>query len=331
VTMRAIKLPPNGIPRFYRGGPAISELRGFDPGGDRVPEEWIGSTTTVFGESELGLSRLADGGLLRDVIAKDPEAWLGPAHAERFGADPALLVKLLDAGQRLPVHVHPDGPFAREHLGTKFGKTETWIVIAAEPGAQVHVGWRDGISEETLRAWLGEQDSEAMLGALNPVDVTAGNAIFVPAGLAHAIGEGLLIIELQEPSDMSILLEWDGFGIEDEDEATLGLGWDTALGCVELAARDAAPLRGPRTDGAVAELLPRAASSFFTAQRIAPAGDTTQLEAGFAVIVVIDGAGQIAGLDVQRGDAILVPHAAGAVTAAGELTAIACRPPKVGA
>jgi mannose-6-phosphate isomerase len=331
VTMRAIKLPPNGIPRFYRGGPAISELRGFDPGGDRVPEEWIGSTTTVFGESELGLSRLADGGLLRDVIAKDPEAWLGPAHAERFGADPALLVKLLDAGQRLPVHVHPDGPFAREHLGTKFGKTETWIVIAAEPGAQVHVGWRDGISEETLRAWIGEQDSEAMLGALNPVDVTAGNAIFVPAGLAHAIGEGLLIIELQEPSDMSILLEWDGFGIEDEDEATLGLGWDTALGCVELAARDAAPLRGPRTDGAVAELLPRAASSFFTAQRIAPAGDTTQLEAGFAVIVVIDGAGQIAGLDVQRGDAILVPHAAGAVTAAGELTAIACRPPKVGA
>jgi mannose-6-phosphate isomerase len=331
VTLPAIKLPPNGIPRFYRGGPAIAELRGFDPGGDRVPEEWIGSTTTVFGESELGLSRLADGELLRDVIAKDAEAWLGPAHAERFGADPALLVKLLDAGQRLPVHVHPDGPFAREHLGTKFGKTETWIVIAAEPGAQVHVGWRDGVSQETLRAWIADQDTAAMLAALNPVDVTAGDAIFVPAGLAHAIGEGLLIIELQEPSDMSVLLEWDGFGIEDEDEATLGLGWDTALGCVELAARDAAPLRGPRTDGAVAELLPAAASSFFTAQRIAPAGDATQLEAGFAVIVVIDGAGQIAELDVRRGDAILVPHAAGAVTAAGDLTAIACRPPGLGA
>jgi mannose-6-phosphate isomerase len=100
---------------------------------------------------------------------------------------------------------------------------------------------------------------------------------------------------------------------------------------VELAARDAAPLRGPRTDAAVAELLPAAASSFFTAQRIAPASDATQLEAGFAVIVVIDGAGQIAGLDVRRGDAILVPHAAGAVTAAGELTAIACRPPSLGA
>ena len=329
MTAGTIKLPPNGIPRFYLGGPAIAELRGIELGGDRVPEEWIGSTTTVLGETELGLSRLADGQLLRDVIAADPDAWLGPAHAGRFGADPALLVKLLDAGERLPVHLHPDGPFAREHLGTKFGKTEAWIVIAARPGAQVHVGLRDDVSEETLRAWIAEQDHAAMLAALNPVDVTAGDAIFVPAGVAHAIGAGLLIVELQEPSDMSVLLEWDGFGIEDEDEATLGLGWDTALGCVERHARDAAPLRGARTDGSVAELLPPAAHSFFSAQRIAPAGDGTQLHQGFAVIVVLDGSGTIAEQDVKRGDAILVPHAAGAITAAGELTAIACRPPDV--
>jgi mannose-6-phosphate isomerase len=329
VSAGVITLPPNGIPRFYLGGPAIEELRGIELGAGRVPEEWIGSTTTVFGEDELGLSRLDDGELLRDVIAKDPEGWLGPAHVERFGADPALLVKLLDAGERLPVHVHPDGPFAREHLGTKFGKTEAWIVIAAEPGAQVHAGWRDDVSEDTLRAWIEKQDHDAMLGALNPVDVSAGDAVFVPAGLAHAIGDGLLIVELQEPSDMSVLLEWDGFGIEDETEATLGLGWDTALGCVELAARDAAPLRGPGADGAVAELLPAMASSFFTAQRVAPAGGAVQLEAGFAVLVVTEGSGRIGELDVERGAAVLVPYAAGALTAQGELTAIVCRPPEV--
>jgi mannose-6-phosphate isomerase len=327
VSPGVVQLPPNGIPRFYLGGPAIEDLRGIELGGDRVPEEWIGSTTTVFGEDELGLSRLDDGELLRDVIAKDPEGWLGPAHVERFGADPALLVKLLDAGQRLPVHVHPDGPFAREHLGTKFGKTEAWLVIAAGPGAQVYAGWREDVSEDTLRAWIETQDHDAMLGALNPVDVRAGDAVFVPAGLAHAIGDGLLIVELQEPSDMSVLLEWDGFGIEDETEATLGLGWDTALGCVELAARDAAPLRGPGADGPAAELLPAMASSFFTAQRVAPGGGALQLEAGFAVIVVTDGSGTIGDLDVERGAAVLVPHAAGAVTAEGELTAIVCRPP----
>jgi len=328
VSARIVELPPNGIPRFYLGGPAIEALRGVDLGGDRVPEEWIGSTTTVFGEADLGLSRLADGELLRDVIGADPEGWLGPAHSERFGADPALLVKLLDAGERLPVHVHPDGPFAREHLGTKFGKTEAWIVIDAELGAQVHVGWRDDVSEDTLRAWIADQDHAAMLGALNPVDVTGGDAVFVPAGVPHAIGAGLLIVELQEPSDMSVLLEWDGFGIEDEDEATLGLGWDTALGCVERTARDASPLRGPRAGGTVDELLPPAARAFFSAQWVATAGGAARLDPGFAVIVVVDGQGTIGDLDVERGAAVLVPHTAGPVTAQGELTAIVCRPPE---
>jgi mannose-6-phosphate isomerase len=322
-----VRLPPNGIPRFYRGGPAIAALRGIDLG-ERVPEEWIGSTTTSFGEDELGLSRLADGRFLRDVIAQDPERWLGPGHVARFGADPALLVKLLDAGERLPVHVHPDGPFAREHLGTKFGKTEAWIVVAAEPGAQVHLGFREPVSEETLRAWVAAQDSEAMLAALHPIDVVAGDAVFVPAGSAHAIGEGLLIVELQEPSDMSVLLEWDGFGIADEDEATLGLGWDTALGCVDRSDGDTPHARGPTADGALAELLPTAASRFFTAQRLAPGGGSVALPQGFAVIVVLDGEGALGGLDVTRGDALLVPYAAGPVTAEGDLTAVVCRPPE---
>jgi len=322
-----VKLPPNGIPRFYRGGPAIAALRGIELG-ERVPEEWIGSTTTSFGEDELGLSRLADGRLLRDVIAEEPASWLGPDHVARFGADPALLVKLLDAGERLPVHVHPDGPFAREHLGTKFGKTEAWIVVAAKPGAQVHLGFRGPVSEETLRAWVDNQDSEAMLAALNPIDVAAGDAVFVPAGSAHAIGEGLLIVELQEPSDMSVLLEWDGFGIEDEDEATLGLGWDTALACVDRSGGDASQARGPNPDSALGELLPPAASSFFTAQRLAPCGGSVELPQGFAVVVVLDGAGTVGGLDVARGDALLVPHAAGPVSADGDPTALVCRPPE---
>ena len=86
--------------------------------------------------------------------------------------------------------------------------------------------------------------------------MSAGDALFVPAGAPHAIGEGVLIVELQEPTDLSILLEWEGFGIDDEQAATLGLGWDVALASVERAARDAEALRGVRADGAVAELLP---------------------------------------------------------------------------
>src|SRR3954453_20128760 len=199
MTSAPIRLPPNGIPRFYRGGPAIEQLRGITLDGARVPEEWIGSTTTACGEAPPGLSRPPGGELLRDAVAADPDRWLGPAHVARFGADPALLVKLLDAGERLPVHVHPDGPFARAHLDVAYGKTEAWIVVAADAGAQVHVGFRDDVALETLRGWVDTQNRGALLGALAPVDVSAGDAIFVPARVAHAIGEGVLIVELQEP------------------------------------------------------------------------------------------------------------------------------------
>ena len=329
MTATATKLPPNPIRHFYRGGPAIAQLRGIDVGGDHSPEEWIGSATTLFGQTERGLSRMPDGTLVRDALAADPEGWLGADHAKRFGASPRLLVKLLDAGERLPVHHHPDGPFAREHLGLDFGKTEAWIVLAAREGAEVAVGWREDVSEATLRGWVDEQDHEALLGALNPMAVSAGDAIFVPAGVPHAIGDGILIAELQEPTDLSILIEWEGFGIDDEQAASLGLGWDVALGSVERGARDPAPLRGPDASGSVVELLPEAAAAFFTAQRVAPDGGSLELPAGFAVVLVTEGSGSFAGLDVSRGDALLVPHGAGPVSVDGDLVAIVSRPPKV--
>jgi len=332
--MRPVALPPNGIPRFYLGGPEIAALRGGEPAGERVPEDWVGSTTTVFGDDELGLSRLPDGTLLRDAAAADPVAFLGPHHAARRGADPALLVKLLDAGERLPVHVHPDDAFARRTLRTRYGKTEAWIVIATtKADAGVAAGFREDVAPETLERWVREQDHDAMLGALNPLPVKPGDAIFVPAGTPHAIGDGVLIVELQQPTDLSVLLEWDGFGIEDEDEATLGLGWDVALGCVDLAACDPAPLRGPdpTRNGPVTRLLPPAADAFFRAERLAPA-PIAALERGFAILVVTEGAGALLAeggepLPVRRGDTVLVPWAAGQCHLEGEVEAIACRPP----
>ena len=126
---------------------------------------------------------------------------------------------------------------------------------------------------------------------------------------------------------MSILLEWHGYA-DDDNAATLGLGWDLALSSVDRAARDPESLRGPRPEEAIAELLPPAASSFFTAQFLNTAGGELQLDPGFAVILVTGGTGELAGAQVQRGDALVVPHAAGTVVAEGRLEAIVCRPPR---
>jgi mannose-6-phosphate isomerase len=227
--------------------------------------------------------------------------------------------------------VHPDGPFAHEHLGTKFGKTEAWIVVAAEPGARVHVGFKDDVAESTLRDWIDTQDHDAMLDALNPVDVAPGDAIFVPAGVAHAIGEGVLIVELQEPTDLSVLLEWEGFELS-EDDGHLNLGWDRALEALDRTAWDAGrleQLRGPVDGGRV---LPAAADPYFRAERLA-GGDP--LDPGFAVLVAVEGQGTLrtdAGeLPLQRGSAVLVPYASGQGELGGDVVALRARPADPGA
>ena len=115
-TASPVLLPVNQFDHFYRGGDRIGSLRS-GPGGPQRPEEWIGSTTTRFGQASQGLSLLPDGTYLRDAVIADPAAWLGPAHVARYGTDVEVLVKFLDLGQRLPVHLHPNREFARRHLG----------------------------------------------------------------------------------------------------------------------------------------------------------------------------------------------------------------------
>lgn len=319
--MRPYVLPPNILRHFYAGGERIAALRGTEPR-DHTPEEWIGAANTTF-DGTRGLSALPDGTLVRDALEADPEAFLGPEHAARFGADPALLVKLLDAGQRLPVHFHPDQAFAARELGLAHGKTEAWLIVEADPGAAVHVGFTREVPLDEVRHWMAEQDSAAILNAMQELPVAAGDAVFVPAGVPHAIGAGILMVEVQEPTDLSVLLEWNGFELT-EDEGHLGLGWDTALQALDRSVwtEDRAnALRGP---GEGRSLLPAAADPWFRAELV-HGGD--ELDEGFSILVALEGSGELGDVPLERGTALLVPHAAGPLTLSGDVAAIRCRPP----
>ena len=337
--MKPLRLPPNQLHRFYRGGERIAELRSVPHEDDHAPEDWVGSVTTTFGSDEEGLSRLEDGRVLAQVVAAEAANFLGPVLAESRGADPALLVKLLDAGERLPVHFHPGRAFARERLGSPYGKSEAWAVIAAEGDEPaVYLGLRDPVDAETLARWVERQETSDLLEALNRVPVAVGDTFFVPAGLLHAIGEGLLIVELQEPSDLSVLLEWEGFELDGPAEGHLGLGFDSALSAADIDRlspdRLDALRGGSEAEGAgVERLFPREADSFFRAQRLCPAPSAT-LGAEFSIVVVLDGEGRLStregDMTLDRGDTILVPWAAGAVSIEGELEALRCLPPEAG-
>jgi mannose-6-phosphate isomerase len=320
-----IVLPPNVLHHFYVGGARIAGLRGLDLADDHMPEEWIGAVNTTFGDATRGLSRLPDGTFVRDAIAAAPEDYLGAPHVARWGTDPGLLVKLLDAGQRLPVHFHPSLPFASEHLGLTHGKTEAWIILEADPGASVWAGFAEEVDLDTIRRWMRDQDSAAMLAAMRELPVGPGDAIFIPAGTPHAIGEGILLVELQEPTDLSISIEWTGFELN-PDSARLGLDWDVALQAVDRTAWDDERLAAlTRGNGS---LLGADADPYFRADHIEGGA---QLDQGFAILVGTDGAGTLetdrgGEMPFTRGDAVLIPHAAGAGELRGDVAAIRSRP-----
>ncbi|HJY60203.1 MAG TPA: class I mannose-6-phosphate isomerase [Streptosporangiaceae bacterium] len=329
--MQPIVLGPNMPAMFYRGDGRIDRLRGAS-GHEERPEDWIASVTARFGSETDGMTRLADGTLLAEAVAADPVAWLGAEHVARYGSDTGLLVKLLDAGQRLPVHVHPDRRFAAEHLGRPHGKTESWIVLEAEPDAAVYLGFSRDVDADELTGWTRSQNVEAMLAATNRVPVAAGDSVLCPAGTVHAISAGILVIELQEPADLSILLERRGFGVG-EHEAWLGLPMEEALACVDR--RACAPerleaLRGRPLNSGAGSLLPAEGDPFFVAERVDRLV-SPHLSQSYGVLVVTAGDGQLATEDggsvpVGRGSTVLIPHAAGPATLSGTVKGVRCLP-----
>jgi mannose-6-phosphate isomerase len=326
------KLPSNQFDHFYRGGNRIGALR-HGPGGPMRPEEWIGSVTTRFGEPSQGLSKLEDGTLLKDAINADPNAWLGPEHVKNFGFSTEILIKLLDPDQRLPVHFHPDKAFSKEHLGLDHGKTEAWIILEAPTGTGVGLGFKEKQNKSDLLTLVRNQDSAALLASLRRAEVSIGDAILVPAGVAHAIDAGIFLLELQEPTDLSALLEWEGFAVDGLKDGHLGLGFETVTNALKLdpltdAEFDSLIARNVLSGGTLRSILPLKSDGYFRAHLAPKQGD---FEAGFAIALVLNGSGEFSftnspTMAITRGDALVIPFAAGDYSISGA-DVIICRPP----
>lgn len=316
--------------RFYRGGAKIDRFRGTAKGPDFRPEDWVGSTTTLAGEKRLGRSRLRDGRLLSDAIAADPVGWLGAPHVAMFGTSTMLLVKLLDAAQRLPVHAHPDDAFSAEHLHRPFGKAEAWYII---DGGTVHLGLRHDVDRHTLADLVAWQDTTALVGLLHEREVEPGDVVYVPPGELHAVGRGVFLLELQQPEDLSILLEWHGFVLDGQRDGHLGLGFEVALQAVTTRGRSPEEIdRWIVTAGEGDSILPSDSEPFFRLERHVVDG-RLPIDPGFAIVVVEDGEVKLAtagggALRAPRGTTAAAPHGAGEITVSGAGTILVCRPPR---
>lgn len=220
---KLVLLPANRVWRTYRGGRMLDALAGVPtPSDGSFPEDWIASSTRAINvgrESvEEGISRvLVDGHprLFTELLGSDPRYFLGHAHVERYGNDLRLLVKYLDPSIRLHFQVHPTADFAQQFLASTSGKTEAYHVLATRPEIAepyLYLGFQRPPARDALSDMIERQDIKSIEACFDKVPIKPGDTFIVPGGVPHALGEGIFLVEIQEPSDLVVRFEFERGG-----------------------------------------------------------------------------------------------------------------------
>lgn len=238
------KLKSSRAWRTYTGGSQIDLIHGIKDSSDtQFPEEWIISTVLARNAGregiEEGMCYLEDEPLvsLKDYIIYDPVSALGASHVQNVGSTTGVLMKIIDAAERLTVQVHPDKQQALSLFNSKFGKTECWHILGGRTidgqKPSIYMGFKPGITREEWKRCFDEQDIPALLGHMHHIPVEPGQTYLIKGGVPHAIGQGCLLVEIQEPTDFTIRVERvtpKGLMIADQG-CHQGLGFERMFDC----------------------------------------------------------------------------------------------------
>ena len=203
--MYPLTFDPYIRPQVWGGRRLATELGRSLPPEGRFGESWEISS------HPLHVSRVADGPFAGRTINELWESHREELAGPGFGAVSQfpLLVKYLDCDDNLSVQVHPDDAQARA-AGHSCGKSEAWYVLEAEPTAQIYAGFKPGVDRAEVERRL---DDGSLVESLNVFTPQRGDSYYIAAGTVHALGGGLLVAEIQQPSDVTYrLYDWDRVG-----------------------------------------------------------------------------------------------------------------------
>lgn len=290
------------------GGERLSRDYGMGENGEKIAEAWE-LTCRGDGDNEI-ISGKYTGRLLSEFVRENPQALGTKQKGDRF----PLLIKLIDAEADLSIQVHPDDEYALSHTDD-MGKTEMWYIVDAKPGAKLIYGLKRKYTRDELKTAIAAGTLESLM---NYVEVKSGETYFIPSGLVHAIGAGILIAEIQQNSNITYRV-YD-YNRRQPDGSLRQLHIELALDVIERF--DPEAVKVEKTGDVIASC------KYFEVRAIALDGEKTVCagEESFLHLMITDGECEIicAGekISTKKGGSVFVAAASGNVTLKGNATVI---------
>lgn len=298
------------------GGTNIKKHFGRKTPFDKVAESWDVTCR------DDGMNIVENGGLrgktLKAVLDKYGEKILGASSTGKYGERFPLLIKIIDAADKLSVQVHPDDDFARKN-GEANGKNELWYIVAAKKGAKLVWGLKENITKEGFREAVKDGTVEE---TLHTVPVKPGDSFFIKAGTVHAILDGILLMEIQQNSNTTYrIYDWGRVG---KDGKPRELHVAKAIDAIHFGkplTKDSQASVVKKGDTQIQTII---RSKFFDIDKIAVESEyANTTHDSFLTVNVIEGTGKITSdkfeEDLKAGDALLLPAYLGDYKISGKI------------
>ena len=319
--MDVLLLEPTVKDTIWGGTRLISEY-GFETKEDNIAEAWLLSC------HKDGPSFVVNGPYAGKTLAEaiKAEGWqvLGSRNAER--ADFPILIKLIDARDKPSVQVHPGDDYARR-VENENGKTEAWLILDAAPGARLVYGVNRAVTREAFSESIENKQVEDLL---NFVPVKKGDVVFIPSGMLHAIGAGILLAEVQQSSNTTYrVYDYDRPG---KDGKPRELHVEKAADVVDLTvpAGSFAPAGTPEHIGGAEKTYLTGCEYFrMTGIRLDGAYADEADEMSFVSLLVLEGEGALTcgtqRLLLKKGSSVFIPAGKGSYTLEGKMDLLETR------
>ena len=304
--------------------------RNFEKLGKQLPEGIVAESWEVSCHKN-GTSIIANGEFegitLPNLIRLLGRDLIGTELPEKDLQKFPLLVKFIDADKNLSVQVHPDDSYARTNENGEYGKNEMWYIIAAKPGAKLVYDLRSGITREAFAQAVKDNKVE---DCLKSMEVFPGDAINIPSGLIHAIGQGIMLAEVQQNSDTT-------YRVYDYGRTDRPIHIEKALDVIDFNSEG----RKEKYEGLELDLGNGSskkhiiASNYFSVEVYNIDGNVTENATGekFYIYTVFEGSGSLTwdtgSLDIRAGESFLIPAALGKYALTGRLKALKCYVPNI--